>query len=189
MRYLFVIGLSVLIAFLPSACGGSTHTADQNAGMPHMDCGPQVCAEGAQLRDAYFGPIETWPAVETTNKTAFVEMASFERPVVDRNDPLVRLGKDLFFDPILSESGQFACASCHHPDLAFTDGIRASVGAGRQSGKRNAPTLLDKADQPIFMWDGSAESFEHQALVPIANPIEMASDHDTVTDQVADNTD
>src|SRR5262249_14529810 len=31
------------------------------------------------------------------------------------------LGELLFFDPILSDNNQRACASCHNPALAFTD--------------------------------------------------------------------
>lgn len=139
-----------------------------------LGCGPQVCAEGAALREAYAGPVDAWPAVETTNDTPFEEMALLDRPVVAEATPMARLGEALFFDPILSASGQIACASCHHPDLAFTDGIRSSIGHDRQQGKRNAPTLLDKADQPVFMWDGAAMSLEHQAMMPISNPIEMA---------------
>jgi cytochrome c peroxidase len=139
-----------------------------------LGCGPQVCAEGAALREAYAGPVDAWPAVETTNDTPFEEMALLDRPVVAEATLMARLGETLFFDPILSASGQIACASCHHPDLAFTDGIRSSIGHDRQQGKRNAPTLLDKADQPVFMWDGAAMSLEHQAMMPISNPIEMA---------------
>jgi len=178
------LAASWLVALL-AACGQEGRETDVKLTNSDIGCGPQLCEQGARLRDAYSGPVETWPAVETTNGAPFLEMGMLDRPGVDRDDPLVRLGEDLFFDPILSQSGQFACASCHHPDLAFADGIRASVGAGRQSGRRNAPTLLDKAEQPVFMWDGSAASFEHQALMPIANPIEMASDHLVIAEQVS----
>ena len=141
---------------------------------PDLGCGPQVCVEGAELRAAYSGPVETWPAAETTNETLFEEMALLDRPQPVADDPMARLGEELFFDPILSASGQIACASCHHPDMAFTDGVRSSVGHDRQQGRRNAPTLLDKAEQTVFMWDGAAMSLEHQAMMPISNPIEMA---------------
>lgn len=33
------------------------------------------------------------------------------------------LGKKLFFDTILSGNGKRSCASCHQPNLAFTDGL------------------------------------------------------------------
>ena len=168
----------VLACLVLAACGDSiTARADTALG-----CGAQVCAEGAALREAYTGPITSWPAVETTGDTPFEEMAPLVRPEADPDDAMAALGKELFFDPILSASGQIACASCHHPDLAFTDGIKTSVGHDRVQGRRNAPTLLDKADQPLFMWDGAALSLEHQALMPISNPIEMA---DTQAETVA----
>lgn len=161
-----------------SACGG----VDSAQAETVLGCGPQVCTEGEGLREAYAGPIGSWPAVETTDNTPFEEMAPITRPERNPDDAMAALGQALFFDPILSASGQIACSSCHHPDLAFTDGIRSSVGHDRTQGRRNAPTLLDKADQPLFMWDGAAMSLEHQALMPISNPIEMA---DTQTATVA----
>ncbi|MEW4451273.1 cytochrome-c peroxidase [Bremerella sp. JC817] len=40
----------------------------------------------------------------------------------------MRLGKALFFDPRISGTGQMACASCHDPDLAWSDGrTRSSI--------------------------------------------------------------
>src|SRR6187455_851492 len=34
----------------------------------------------------------------------------------------IDLGRQLFFDPILSPSGTIACATCHQPAHAWTDG-------------------------------------------------------------------
>jgi|TARA_B110000879_G_scaffold190551_1_gene255003 cytochrome c peroxidase len=41
---------------------------------------------------------------------------------------LVKLGRDLFFDPILSGNKNIACATCHHPSLGTSDGMSLSVG-------------------------------------------------------------
>ncbi|MFP4136763.1 MAG: cytochrome-c peroxidase [Halomonas sp.] len=90
------------------------------------------------------------------------------------------LGKQLFFDPRLSGSGQLACASCHDPDLGWGDGRATSFGHDRQRGTRNAMTLLNVAYFDSFFWDGRASSLEEQALLPIEDPIEMAADLDTV---------
>ena len=145
-----------------------------------LDCGPQVCAPGAALREAYEGAREHWPAPHLDADIDYVELGALPRPDFDFNDPLIALGRDLFDEPRLSASGQFACSSCHARDMKFTDGLRSSFGHDRQQGDRNAPTLLDKADQPIFHWDGSAQSLVHQAVMPIINPIEMAADRETV---------
>ena len=43
---------------------------------------------------------------------------------------LARIGRDLFFDPILSGNRDVACASCHHPSLASGDGVSLGLGTG-----------------------------------------------------------
>ncbi|UWR20871.1 cytochrome-c peroxidase [Sulfitobacter sp. S190] len=43
---------------------------------------------------------------------------------------LVELGRDLFFDPILSGNKNIACATCHHPTLGTGDAMSLSIGEG-----------------------------------------------------------
>lgn len=172
-------------AVLVYSCAAVFVSADETSvALAELGCGPQVCDQGAALRETYAGAVAQWPAAETTGGVAAKPLSPFVPSETSRDDPWVEIGKSLFFDPILSGSGQFACASCHHPDLAFTDGLRTAVGTGRTLGRRNTPTLLDKANQPFFMWDGAASSLEHQALLPIASPIEMAADHAKVSQRV-----
>ncbi len=45
---------------------------------------------------------------------------------------LTRLGRDLFFDPILSGDQNIACATCHHPEFAMADGRVLPIGTGGQ---------------------------------------------------------
>jgi cytochrome c peroxidase len=42
----------------------------------------------------------------------------------------VTLGRDLFYDPILSGNQNIACATCHHPSLASGDGVSLGLGEG-----------------------------------------------------------
>ena len=50
-----------------------------------------------------------------------------------QHDPLmVELGRDLFFDPILSGNKNIACATCHHPTLGTSDGMSLGLGEGAQ---------------------------------------------------------
>ncbi len=42
----------------------------------------------------------------------------------------VELGRLLFFDKILSGNRNIACATCHHPELATTDGLALGLGEG-----------------------------------------------------------
>src|ERR1044071_501123 len=64
---------------------------------------------------------------------------------IPKDNPLtgakVKLGKALFFDKRLSADGTVSCATCHDPQLAFTDGKRVSEGIRGRRGTRNAPTI------------------------------------------------
>src|SRR5262245_27596156 len=55
------------------------------------------------------------------------------------------LGKALFFDPIFSGSGTISCASCHHPGLAWGDGLPRAIGEARTPLPVRSPTLLNLA--------------------------------------------
>jgi cytochrome c peroxidase len=57
----------------------------------------------------------------------------------------VALGRRLFQDGGLSRDGTVACASCHNPARAFTDGRARAEGIGKVSGERNVPTLINRA--------------------------------------------
>lgn len=117
-----------------------------------------------------------------------------------RTPDKVALGKQLFYDPVLSGNKDVACATCHHPKFGYTDGLELPIGVGgtgqgttRRFGtegknlltKRNAPTLLnvafngidvrghyDPATAPMF-YDLRAKSLEAQSLMPIATFEEM----------------
>jgi cytochrome c peroxidase len=85
------------------------------------------------------------------------------------------LGKLLYFDKRLSSDQSVACASCHAPEKAFTDGAPVSTGILGQKGGRSAPTVINRAYSTDQFWDGRAPSLEEQAKGPIANPLEMTS--------------
>lgn len=55
------------------------------------------------------------------------------------------LGKKLFFDPIMSIDSTISCATCHNPELAFSDDVSFSSGVENRLGTRNAPTLANVA--------------------------------------------
>lgn len=96
--------------------------------------------------------------------------------------PLVaELGKVLFFDPVLSSNNKRACASCHRPDLAFTDGMKTSSGfhAG-MSLSRNAPTILNVALQRNYFYDSRSTDLEDQINHVLLNENEMMSSFEEV---------
>src|SRR5258708_309831 len=111
-----------------------------------------------------------------------------------RDDERVQLGRLLFFDPILSAANDISCATCHHPDLGFTDGRPLSMGKGghgigaeRAGGsvvRRGAPTLWNAAYNHKQFWDGRAEDLEDQAKGPITSEIEMNENPETLVNEL-----
>lgn len=87
----------------------------------------------------------------------------------------IELGRQLFFDKRLSVDNSIACASCHIPEKAFTDGKRFSTGVRGGKTMRNTPTILNSAYLPRLMYDGQLTSLELQMLVPLQDHSEMAS--------------
>jgi cytochrome c peroxidase len=90
----------------------------------------------------------------------------------------IALGRRLFFDRRLSRDGTLSCASCHEPRRAFTDGRAVAQGLGGARGRRNSPTLVNRAWGSSFFFDGRARSLEDLALQPILDPTELGSTTD-----------
>ena len=103
--------------------------------------------------------------------------AELTRRVIPSDNPStpekIALGEKLFFDGRLSADGTVACATCHNPARAFTDGRETSVGIRGGVGQRNAPTILNALYNKTQFWDGRVRTLEEQAALPIVNPIEM----------------
>jgi len=87
----------------------------------------------------------------------------------------IELGKALFFDPRLSASGVFSCASCHNLATGGDDNMETSVGHGWQKGPRNSPTVLNSVLNEAQFWDGRAADLAAQAKGPIQAGVEMAN--------------
>ncbi|MFT6850288.1 MAG: cytochrome c peroxidase [Sphingobacteriales bacterium] len=96
---------------------------------------------------------------------------------VPTNNPMtaegVKLGKMLFFDPILSKDNSISCGSCHDPKLAFATNNRFEKGVGGKIGDLNSMPLFNIAYANEFFWNGREEVLDHQAFGPIMDPIEM----------------
>jgi cytochrome c peroxidase len=85
-----------------------------------------------------------------------------------------QLGRTLFHEQRFSANGQIACATCHQPMRAFTDGL--PVARALDAGNRNTPTLLNAAFNQWFFWDGRCDTQWSQALQPIEDAREAGSD-------------
>ena len=89
------------------------------------------------------------------------------------NSVAAEFGHQLFFDTRLSINQQVSCASCHKPDLFFTDGLPLAEGV--LTGKRNTMTIVGTAYSPWLFWDGRKDSLWSQALAPLENTLEHMS--------------
>ncbi len=106
----------------------------------------------------------------------------------------IDLGRLLYFDPLLSGDNTQSCATCHHPDLGFSDGrnfamgVKGSgVGPDRSGGKevrRGAPTVWNAAYNHKQFWDGRAEDLEDQARFPITSADEMNQNPDELVGEL-----
>jgi cytochrome c peroxidase len=80
------------------------------------------------------------------------------------------LGAKLFFDPLFSGNLKVSCATCHRPDMNFTDDLPLAHGMG--STTRRSMPLLGVAYSSWFFWDGRKDSLWSQALGPIESNVE-----------------
>lgn len=108
------------------------------------------------------------------DKDAFNVNAYAPAPEYFVTDEKVALGRKLFSDPVLSGNQARSCASCHRPELAFTDGlVKNTVINGKGLLRRNTPTLLNAALQPFQFYDLRAITLEDQGMDVIQNKDEM----------------
>jgi len=101
-------------------------------------------------------------------------------PVVPEDNPMsvakVELGRHLFYDKRLSSNQTLACATCHHQDKAFTDGLALSPGVDGKNGVRSSMMLANIAYLPVLTWaNPGLKHLERQILTPLFgnNPIEL----------------
>lgn len=132
------------------------------------------------LRKKYSQPIDKWPKPTVDKGINYLEFGlvpdiSIDLNV-DSNRNRVELGKILFFDPRLSASNEISCASCHKPELNFTDGLDVSLGHKKAKNTRNSPSLENVAFYKHLFWDGRAQTLEEQANGPLSSEVEMHQD-------------
>ncbi len=97
-----------------------------------------------------------------------------------------RLGKLLFYDPILSGNNQRSCASCHLSTQYFTDTTRRTAIAfdGKSVLARNTPSLINAGANHLIMQDGKHISLQNQTKDVMTNPVEMGSDEKVLLDKI-----
>ena len=99
------------------------------------------------------------------------------------NPQAIALGQRLFFDPRLSGDGNMACATCHIPAQAFTDGQGRAMGRVRLD--RNTPSVWNAGHGRWQAWDGAADSLWSQSIRAMTDPREMAAGPQKVAQAIA----
>ena len=104
----------------------------------------------------------------------------FPTPAVPNDNPMsaakVALGRRLFFDPQLSVTGRYSCASCHDPDRSYADGRALASGATGEALPHSAMALINVAYNISYGWTRpELQSLEAQMLEPLLNehPVEL----------------
>jgi cytochrome c peroxidase len=115
----------------------------------------------------------------TTTPLYFEVPKGWPKPTYDfSKNPLTeegfQLGRNLFYDPIMSKDSTISCASCHlqatgfaHVDHELSHGIDGKIGT------RNSLALMNLAWSKDFMWDGGVNHLDVQPINPISSEIEM----------------
>ena len=138
--------------------------------------------------------IDKWLEDEANHETLNVKLpkgikAAAANIYIPEDNPMTRakieLGRQLYFDTRLSSDNTISCASCHHPDTGFGADTQFGVGVEDQTGNRNSPVSYNRIISKAQFWDGRADSLEDQAVGPIANAIEMGSNHEHCCTSVA----
>lgn len=116
---------------------------------------------------------------EITRKVVWIKvpLGLTTAPPVPAENPITvakfELGKKLYFDKIISSNNTVSCATCHNPDLGYTDQSKVSTGINDNKGGVSSPSVFNTAYGTLQFWDGRASSLELQAQGPPQNPKEM----------------
>lgn len=97
------------------------------------------------------------------------------------NEELKTLGKEIFYDQNLSDSGKMSCATCHLPENAFTDlKTKSQSNVEGKTVLRNSPSLYNAVFAKRFFYDLRAFYLEQQAEHVIYNEDEFNTSYESI---------
>ena len=161
-----LLGFVLILLAIFLFAGFSPASVDPKLGDDHG-------AGASSVEPSYSGLLREFPPLNEPEGNATTELKA-------------ELGRLLFFDPVLSENNDISCASCHHPDLGFADGLAHAVGPNGEMLARNTPALWNVGYAQNLFWDGRLDSLEAQASFPLTHPGEMGvTDTDALVAELA----
>lgn len=107
------------------------------------------------------------------------------------NNPITNagatLGRVLFYDERVSHNDGLSCSSCHKQENDFSDPAAKSVGFEGGLTGRHSMGLSNGAyyANGKFFWNERAASLEDQVLMPIQDPVEMGTNLQQLTAELA----
>ncbi len=164
---------------------------EKNPGFENFDRASFLRENGSEL---YSSAIEIYRQVKATSSDIslltkgpvnFASTSIFNKDFLDKAfysqfksnkslDSRIKLGRTLFFEPLLSGNNQRSCASCHNPKLAFSDGNPGSLKFDHEGMlDRNSPGLIGAIYQNSFFWDMRSSNIETQMDHVFQNEVEL----------------
>jgi cytochrome c peroxidase len=140
------------------------------------------------------GLIELLCALSILLPSAFVHSSDAISPAeassiyLDTKQELkIQLGKQLFEDPSLSNSGQMACSTCHQANMGFSDGRSFSLDNQGNPLPYNTPTVQYVAYNYYFGWTARFPRLQDHLDALMINPKLMNRDWLELSQQVEQN--
>ncbi|MBM76221.1 MAG: hypothetical protein CMK59_12530 [Proteobacteria bacterium] len=121
-------------------------------------------------------------SVSIWSETELQHILYMSKPLSEIKDPTNRVmglpeaeifGEQLFFAKELSINGEISCASCHDPQMGFSDGLPQSIGIDTTT--NSSPSLYAVGHQRWLNWVGSCDTAWCQAIGPLEKDGEMGS--------------
>jgi cytochrome c peroxidase len=172
-----------LVTLLGLACLAAVTSCGEDATAPAASGGASGAATGGPALSA--AALSTL-ASEVRALTAARGIGPLGRPAPVR-PALVRLGRALAFDKVLSGNKDISCMTCHLPGLATGDARSLSIGQGATGLgvnrvhprgtfiPRNAPPAFNLFTSKSLFWDGRVEIDAHGRLVtPVGHEVTPA---------------
>jgi cytochrome c peroxidase len=90
------------------------------------------------------------------------------------------LGKNLFFEKLLSKDKTMSCSMCHQPHKAFADNLPLTPTSGGLNDARNVLPIFNVGFYNTYNWDGHSDNLEEMIRADFTAITIFQNDEDTV---------